>query len=218
MQMITIENFISEEQCEKLLKQIGKVSFESGLKTAGLMAINVKRNLQLDLVGAKKITDEVRNWIATDPRVVEAAFPKQVGTVLINRYDVDMEYGVHTDAAFMNGIRNDLSFTLFLSKPSDYEGGELVLHYPHQMVSYKPAKGSVVFYPTGVMHKVEKVTRGSRVACVGWIESQIRHEAQREILRELMFVQKNYFGRCGHDFLAELFLKNIANLHRHWGE
>jgi PKHD-type hydroxylase len=215
--MITIENFLSEDQCEKLCKQIAKASFESGLRTAGGMAKNVKHNLQLDVTAAKKITDDVRNWIATDPRIVEAVFPKQVGTVLINRYDVDMEYGVHTDAPYMNGVRNDVSFTIFLADPSDYDGGELTLHYPHQVVSYKPAKRSIVLYPTGVMHKVTKVTRGTRIACVGWIESQIRDEAQREILRELTFIQRNYFGRCGHDFLADLFLKNIVNLHRQWG-
>jgi PKHD-type hydroxylase len=217
--MITIENFLSEESCENIKNELKKIPFEDGLKTAGpLMAANVKSNLQMDPLKGEKITEDLKNFIFNDRRIQETVFPKEIGRIFINRYDAGMEYGVHSDAPMMGPIRTDVSFTLFLENPSDYDGGELVMHYSHGTVSAKPKKGSIVLYSTGVMHKVEKVTRGSRLACVGWIQSFIRDEAKREILRELNFVKTNYIVRNGHDFLADLFLKNVSNLHRLWSE
>jgi PKHD-type hydroxylase len=216
--MITIENFLSEESCEKVRKEINKIPFEDGQRTAGLMATNVKSNLQMDALKGKKITDDLKNFILNDSRIQDTVFPKDIGRIFVNRYDAGMEYGIHSDAPMMNGLRTDLSFTLFLENPSDYDGGELVMHYSHGTVSAKPKKGSIVLYSTGVMHRVEKVTRGSRLACVGWIQSLIREEAKREILRELGFLRTNYISRNGHDFLADLFQKNFNNLHRLWSE
>jgi PKHD-type hydroxylase len=216
--MITIEDFLPVERCKAIIKQAEKIRFDDGAKTALGMARSVKKNLQIDPVASLPFTKELRELLQHDPRVAEAVFPDKIGTVLLNRYDAGMEYGIHTDAPYMNSIRNDISFTLFLSDPENYDGGNLALHYPHQVVNVKLKMGSIVLYPTNVMHQVEPVTRGSRIACVGWIKSQVKDEAKREILRELKFIQRNYLHRAGHDFLAELFLKNIANLHRHWGE
>jgi PKHD-type hydroxylase len=182
------------------------------------MAANVKSNLQMDPVKGKCVTDELKTFILNDERLKETVFPKDIGRIFINRYDAGMEYGVHSDAPMMDGLRTDLSFTLFLEHPSAYDGGDLVMHYSHGTVTAKPPKGAIVVYSTGVMHRVEKVTRGSRLACVGWIQSYIREESKREILRELNFLMRNYIERNGHDFLADLFIKNAANLHRLWSE
>jgi PKHD-type hydroxylase len=217
--VITIEGFLSDESCARIKKEIAKVPFEDGLKTAGVrMAANVKRNLQMDPVKGQHITDELKMFILNDKRLKETVYPKDIGRIFINRYDAGMEYGIHSDSPMMGSLRTDLSFTLFLEDPSEYDGGDLVMHYSHGTVTAKPPKGAIVLYSTGVMHRVEKVTRGSRLACVGWIQSFIREETKREILRELNFVMANYITRNGHDFLTDLFLKNVGNLERLWSE
>jgi PKHD-type hydroxylase len=216
--MITIENFLSNERCKKLREEIARIPFHDGRASAVGIAAKVKNNLQMDSDEGKALIDELARSIMEDQRVVNSAFPKEIARIFINRYDPGMVYGAHSDAPYIGGLRTDVSFTIFLEDPAAYDGGELVLRYPHGTVSAKPGAGSMVLYSTGVMHRVEKVTRGSRLACVGWIRSYISDQEKREILRELKFIRHQYLQRQGHDFFADLFLKNISNLERIWGE
>ena len=111
-------------------------------------------------------------------------------------------------------LRTDLSFTLFLSDPDSYEGGELNLSMTAGDIDAKPAAGTLILYPSGAIHQVKPVTSGSRLACIGWIESRIQRDDQREILFDLETVRAN-LKRAEAD--QRLLLdKSISNLIRMW--
>ena len=138
---------------------------------------------------------------------------------MFSRYVSGHRYGAHTDDACMQDehgwpLRTDLSFTLFLSDPNDYDGGALKFFEGTSERSYRPAAGSAVLYPTGLIHEVTPVTNGVRLACVGWLQSFIRRADQREVLFDL--------DRVRHELTegsAQLHLdKAIGDLLRMWGE
>jgi PKHD-type hydroxylase len=118
----------------------------------------------------------------------EHAFPKKIAPPTYNRYDGGMPYGSHVDSAILfNGrMRADLSFTIFLSDPNEYDGGELVLQTSAGETRVKNAAGDMVLYPTTALHYVEPVRRGSRLAAVSWIESYVPDERHRAVLSDLI--------------------------------
>jgi len=114
-----------------------------------------------------------------------AAQPAAIARILLNRHAMGMEYGSHVDAPFIDGVRTDLSFTLFLSEPDTYEGGSLVIDSAGTEDAVKPLAGTLVLYPSTCLHRVEKVTRGERLAAVGWVKSLIRSSDHRALAFEL---------------------------------
>lgn len=216
--MFLIDDFMDEEACASLRKRILATPFVSGSGTAGGMASTVKSNLQLDPIKGRKILDEIKTRIITDPRVDLYAMPERIVGAMINRYDEGMNYGNHSDAPIMENSRCDLSFTLFLEDYTNYEGGELVLEQEHGLLKVKPKIGSIFVYSTGSMHRVETVARGSRLACVGWIKSRIRDEGKRKVLRDLNTVLGAHLESNGHDEAADLTLKIIGDLIRMWSD
>lgn len=214
--MLLIDDFLNEDQCARFRQRILSAPFISGSSTAGGMAAKVKRNLQLDERKAGKILDEIKSLILAHPGIDLFAMPEKLAGVMINRYDEGMEYGNHSDSPIMEGVRCDLSFTLFLEDHSNYDGGELVLEQEHGLIKVKPKIGSIFVYSTGLMHRVDKVTRGSRLACVGWIKSRIREESRRKVLCDLNTVFSACLQRNGHDAVADLQLKVIGDLIRMW--
>nr|GGH94500.1 hypothetical protein GCM10011355_08830 [Aquisalinus luteolus] len=132
-------------------------------------------------------------------------------------------YGNHTDNAIMGKgtgrLRTDISFTLFLSPPDSYEGGELVVDLPGYTQTLKPDAGDLVLYPSSSIHQVAPVTSGIRLACVGWIESLVRDSFQREILFDLENLRAKMRGQYPQGSAELLTLdKSIANLMRVWAE
>ncbi len=216
--MLLIDNFLDFDAASRLRKKILDAPFVSGAATATGRAAKVKNNLQLDRDRGRKILDDIALRLMSDERVELYAIPKRIAAMSVNRYDVGMEYGSHTDAPIMNGHRCDLSFTLFLEDHSNYDGGELALEQEHGLLKVKPAIGSLFLYSTGLTHHVTPVTRGSRLACIGWIESRVRDEQKRSILRELNIAHRAYVERHGHDDIVDTLLKNSANLMRMWCE
>lgn len=216
--MLLIDDFLDEEGCARLRQKILATPFVAGASTAGGMAANVKNNLQLDPQKGRRILDEIKSAILADPRIDLYAMPLQLVGVMINRYDVGMSYGNHTDSPIMEGLRCDLSFTVFLEDHQNYDGGELVMEQEHGLLKVKPKIGSIFVYSTGLTHRVEPVTRGSRLACVGWIQSRIRDEAKRKVLRDLNAVLGANMETRGHDAVADLTLKIISDLIRMWHE
>jgi PKHD-type hydroxylase len=131
-----------------------------------------------------------------------------------------MSYGSHIDNAFMgedNRLRSDLSFTLFLSDPTTYEGGELVIETTGGEQAFKLTAGSMILYPSSTLHRVETITAGIRLAAVGWIQSLVRDAADREILFDLDTVRQELFARDGKTKEFDLLCKSYANLLRRWG-
>jgi PKHD-type hydroxylase len=129
-----------------------------------------------------------------------------------------MEYGLHVDDALMHGMRTDLSFTVFLSGPDTYEGGELVIAGNDADSSIKLAAGSAVVYPTTSLHKVAPVTAGERLVVVGWVRSFLRRADERELLFDLDAAVAELRQSGAAKPLLDRILKVRANLLRLWAE
>lgn len=195
-------------------------TFASGHATAEGAAVEAKHNVQLadDSDMRKQLDQIVMQAIMNNQTFVEHAFPKAVLRPTFNRYDVGMDYGAHVDAAFMNQgrMRADLSITVFLSEPADYDGGELVIMDGAAEHSIKYPAGDAVLYPTMSLHRVTPVARGSRLAANTRIESCVPDPHRREILSQFAEA-KYYFEAQAPDVPAAHALRvALFNLTRMW--
>lgn len=195
-----------------------EASFTSGKSTAGWNARSVKSNDQSDGPAAREAMRVVSEALMAHPVFRSAARPKGFVKLLVSRYRPGMSYGSHVDDALMGGIRNDLSFTVFLSAPADYDGGELVLEGAGGDEAIKLTAGSAFLYPTTALHRVSEVTRGERLVVVGWVRSFIRDAARREVLFDLdQAVAALKATKAARDLL-NLVAKSRNNLIRMWAE
>ncbi len=161
--------------------------WEDGGETAKGRARAVKNNLQARLSdpAAKGVSETIAAAILANDTIRAAALPAAIARLMLNRYDEGMEYGAHVDAPYIDGVRTDLSFTLFLNEPDEYGGGALVIDSAGAEDAVRLPAGSLVLYPSTYLHRVERVTRGSRFAAVGWIRSRVRSAERRAMLFEL---------------------------------
>jgi PKHD-type hydroxylase len=193
-------------------------AFAAGKATAGWHAKAVKDNEQAKGAVAASVTAKVKELLLAHPVFKAAARPKQCVRLLVSRYRPGMAYGTHVDDALMDGIRTDLSFTLFLAEPREYEGGELVVEGNDGETAIKLPAGGLVLYPTTSLHRVNPVTTGERLAVVGWVRSYIRSPEQREVLFDLdNVVAALREARVERAILDRLF-KVRADLLRMWAE
>lgn len=194
--------------------------FADGNTTAGWYASAHKNNEQAGHDRAlSALLSKVEQTVMAHPLIQASARPRQVLNVLFSRYREGMYYGQHVDDALMNGQRSDLSFTLFVSAPDEYDGGELVLDQTGGEQWIKADAGSLFLYPSTSLHRVEPVTRGERLALVGWLNSHIRQSEHREILFDLDRSIESWRQSHGAegDALA-LLLKTRSNLLRLWAD
>jgi PKHD-type hydroxylase len=200
--------------------QLGRASFVDGRATAGWHAREVKRNLQAGR--GDPALEELRRMLVArllaNPVFQLAARPKALTPLLLSRYEPGMSYGTHVDDAMMGGLRTDLAFTLFLSDPESYAGGELVIEATVGEQPFKLAAGSLVLYPATTLHRVEPVATGQRLAAVGWIRSYVRDAEARELLFDLDTARRALFERHGRMPEFNLLAKCAANLLRRWAE
>jgi len=192
--MVQIPDVLTAEQvehCRRSLLERGQ--WEDGRATAGHLAIRAKRNRQLqqnDPVGTE-IGNLILDALAANPLFLSAALPLKVLPPRFNRYEDGGEYGVHVDGAILpvpgtpHRVRTDISATLFLSAPDDYDGGELVVEDTYGTHHVKLPAGHLVLYPGTSLHRVTPVTRGMRLASFFWIQSLVREDTQRALLFEL---------------------------------
>lgn len=192
--------------------------FVDGGATAGWFARDHKHNQQ---AGPNKmlasLLGKVERGLMTHPLVQAAARPKQIVNLLFSRYQPGMYYGSHVDDALMQGQRTDLSFTLFISHPDSYCGGDLVLDETGGEQWIKADAGSLFLYPSTSLHRVEPVTEGERLVLVGWLTSHVRYANQREILFDLersIEAWRQAHGNKGE--ALSLLLKTRSNLLRMW--
>lgn len=178
-------------RCTALLQQ---ADWADGRLTAGSQAATVKNNLQLPETSpvAEALRALVLEALSRHPAFFSAALPRRIYPPLFNRYGGETNaFGNHVDNAIRTHpvtarhVRTDLSFTLFLNAPEDYDGGELVIEDGMGGRAVKLPAGHLILYPAYSVHRVEPVTRGARVACFSWIESMVREPQQRELLHEL---------------------------------
>ena len=216
---IVIGNVLSAEEIKLVRAALKRARFIDGRATAGFAARMVKNNRQAE--GARSL-DTIRKLVAERVLGNEvfrlAVRPKALSPLLFSRYEKNMHYGSHVDDALMQGMRTDVSFTLFLSEPDSYDGGELVIESASGEDAVKLAAGSLVAYPSTTLHHVAPVTRGVRLAAVGWARSYIRDGAQRELLFDLDTARRQLFAREGKSAEFDLLSKSFANLMRMWVE
>lgn len=225
-----IPDLLNAEERGRLLALLAAAAFGDGAATAGWNAKLVKKNQQLDrgAAGYAECEPIVRGALARNATFVMAVRPRQMRPILFNRYAEDMSYGPHVDDPLMGygdaattgqaPVRSDIAFTLFLAAPEEYEGGELVVNHSGGEQRFKLPPGALIAYPASTLHRVEPVTRGVRLAAIGWVQSEVRDPAQREILFELDVVRRNLFQREGKSPLFDQLSKSFSNLLRMWAE
>jgi PKHD-type hydroxylase len=215
LMLLAIEDILSGEDLARAVSDAGKLVFVDGKATAGASATAVKNNSQATGPDADAVIAFVRRALDAHPVFQAAAQVRSFGPMMVSRYEVGQEYGLHVDNAFMGAIRSDLSFTLFLSDPDDYDGGALRLELPAGSQAIRLPAGSLVLYPSASLHCVEAITRGQRLAIVGWIESRVLHTEAREALFDLANVRTSLDAIAGIDPLIKLTLQKAqANLIR----
>ncbi|MFM7436031.1 MAG: Fe2+-dependent dioxygenase [Vulcanococcus sp.] len=215
-----IEPLLSAEQTLAMVEQLrgDQEAWRPGVETAGWHAREVKNNHQLDRGSAlhQQLATAVQEQLEAQPLVQAAAFPRRIHGVLFSRSGVGEGYGRHVDNAWMAGGRTDLSFTVWLSEPDTYQGGELVLESPYGEETFRLPAGHALIYPSTLLHRVEPVSHGERMVAVGWIESRIRQADQRELLFELDTARRALFARSGKDDVFDLISRSYSNLLRAW--
>jgi len=217
--MLVIGGVLDAAALDAIREAAGSMPFENGRATAGRAARTVKDNAQAAASPERDaVFRKVEAALWTTPLFLAAARPKRIARLLLSRYRGGQAYGAHVDDAFMGGARTDLSFTLFLSEPDDYEGGALVLEEPLEERSIRLGAGDMILYPSGALHRVEPVTAGERLAVVGWVTSRVRGAAEREVLFDLdrSIAELDARGEAGP--LRDRITKARTNLLRLWGE
>lgn len=191
--LITIARIFNKDEVAEARRQLLASEWVDGRVTAGYQAQEVKRNAQIaEGSTAHKVVGElVLKGLARSPRFMSAALPLRVFPPMFNRYAGGQTFGTHVDTAIRQDvrtgqrIRTDISATLFLTGPEEYDGGELVVEDSYGTHSVKLPAGDMVLYPATSLHRVEPVTRGARVSSFFWVQSMIRDDGQRTLLFDL---------------------------------
>jgi PKHD-type hydroxylase len=215
--LLSIADVLSVADLEEVRAGLATATFVDGKATAGWSARLVKSNLQASRgPELERVRGLVDTRLREHPVFALAVRPKTILGPMFSRYEPGHAYGAHVDDALMGGVRTDVSFTLFLAEPDSYDGGELVIDTAAGEEAFKLSAGSVVAYPASTLHRVMPVTRGARLAAVGWVRSFVRDPARRELLFDLETARRRLFDRDGKSAESDLLAKCAANLVRMW--
>ena len=207
-------NLIKQELSEEIL------GWEDGKYTAGSHASKVKNNLQLNRKSdiSEKLSLLIKKKILNDDLIKSFSLPKHIHGIMFTKSLKGMSYGRHIDNAYMSSGRADLSFTIFLSEKSQYEGGELLIENMTSESKFKLNKGEIIIYPSTYLHSVEEVLNGERIVCVGWIESYVKSIEEREYLFDLDAAARSLLAKYGRSDELDLIFKSYSNLLRVIGD
>ena len=191
--LLPIPEVFSTAQVAEARRILDQADWIDGRVTAGHQSSRTKDNMQLPegSPAARQLGEMVLEALGRNALFISAALPQQVFPPLFNRYAGGQSFGTHVDNAIRQAahtghrIRTDLSATLFLSAPGEYDGGELVVEDTYGMHNVKLPAGHMILYPATSLHHVRPVTRGARVASFFWIQSMIRDDGKRTILFDL---------------------------------
>lgn len=226
--LLQIPKVLDAAQLAAFRERLAGAGWADGKLTAGYQSAQAKHNHQLpenDPV-ARELGGLVLDALGRSPLFFSAALPRRIYPPLFNRYAGGQSFGFHVDNAIRydrsgprsEPVRTDLSATLFLSEPADYDGGELVVQDTYGTQRVKLAAGDMVLYPGNSLHEVTPVTRGERVACFFWMQSLVRDPGQRRELFELdRAIQSLTVAAPGHGALVQL-TGTYHNLLRRWAE
>ena len=224
--LLEIPHLLDAKQVAECREVLAVASWTDGRATAGYLSNAVKQNQQIaenDPV-ARRLGKLILDVLDSNQLFISAALPLKVVPPLFNRYAGGQHYGGHVDGAVRpvygtpHRVRTDLSATIFLSAPEEYDGGELVIEGTSGSRRIKLPAGDMVLYSGTSVHRVEPVTRGARLASFFWIQSMVREDAKREVL----FSIDNALQRLGRDVPGHQSLVEIAgayhNLLRLWSD
>jgi PKHD-type hydroxylase len=198
--------------------------FVDGKLSAGQVAKRVKHNQEVDRRAREleQLNNLVMGKLVQHPVYRSGALPLRVAAPYYARYTPGMQYGDHVDDPIMGAdgtlYRSDVSITVFVNDPADYDGGELVMQTPFGEQRVKLPAGDAVMYPSSSLHRVAEVTRGERLVAVTWLQSLVRDPARRELLHELNAVRERMLASAAESEDAKLINKTYVNLVRMWGD
>jgi PKHD-type hydroxylase len=220
--MFIIPDLINPAQCGKLRELLSQAQFLDGRQSAGPGSQSVKNNLQGDPAdpSIQQVQQIVHAALLANPQYRIMAVPRIVRPMTINRYDTGMYYGDHLDHPLLAGdppARGDISTTVFISSPEDYDGGELVINsLAGEPVPVKLPAGQAVCYSAGTLHRVNEVTRGSRLAAVTVAESRIQDASRRELFSDVSQLTRWVQDVAAGSPQERLANKIYNNLMRRW--
>ncbi|MBD8898109.1 Fe2+-dependent dioxygenase [Rhodanobacter sp. DHG33] len=223
--LLHIPDILDREQIRQLRSALDAADWTDGRETVGAQGAQVKRNVQLPDASPlrKQLGETVLAALAKNPLYHAATLPLRTLPPRFNRYEGGGEYGMHVDGSVMampNGeqLRSDISCTLFLSEPDDYDGGELIVSDTYGEHEVKLPAGDAIIYPSSSLHRVQPVTRGARMAAFFWVQSLVRDDGRRRLLYELdASIQRLVATGADRDAVLQL-TGTYHNLLRQWAE
>lgn len=228
--LLHVPGVLDREQVARFRHELDAATWTDGKETVGPQGALVKRNLQLPEASPlrQRLGQAVLAALAANPLYFAAVLPARTLPPRFNRYEGGGEYGFHVDGSVMSlavdpgqppvSLRSDVSCTLFLCGPEEYDGGELIIHDTYGEHEVKLPAGDLIVYPSSSLHRVAPVTRGTRLASFFWVQSLVRDDGQRQMLFELD-ASIQALTRTGADREATLRLTGIYhNLLRRWAE
>lgn len=221
---LVIENVLRQQQLEQITTLLSQAEFVDGKLSAGMQAKRVKNNEEVrasDQV-VERLNHLVMNSLVQHPQYQSAVFPYRVAAPFYARYTTGMGYGDHVDDPVMGPMsgryRSDVSTTVFLNPPEEYQGGELCINTPFGDKRVKLAAGDAVVYPSSSWHRVEEVTDGVRLVAVTWTQSMIRDSAKRELLYELGSARDSMIASQPDSEETAKVSTSYVNLLRMWSD
>jgi PKHD-type hydroxylase len=223
--LLAIPEVLTAEQVAAARKILDSAEWIDGRATAGHQGARVKDNQQLsaDNPAAREVGETILRALSRNPLFMSAALPLHIMPAMFNRYSGGQNFGTHVDGSVRtladgHRIRTDLSCTLFLAAPDEYDGGELIVEDTYGSKSVKLPAGQMILYPSTSLHRVTPVTRGTRLCAFFWLQSMIRKDAERSMLFD-MDIAIQRFGAEAATHPSVVSLTGVYhNLLRHWAE
>lgn len=223
--LFQLNQLLDRSEARDFCERLASARFEDGRATARGSTREVKNNLQVppeDPVG-RELAQRLRERLQTNETFSHVAMPKRMLPLRFCKYEVGMAYGDHLDIPLMpmpggQPLRTDVSMTVFLTDPNEYEGGALVFESEFGTKTIRGGAGDAVLYPSNTLHRVEAVTRGARVVAITWIESLVREAQKRRVLWELVDNVRRLERTHGPTNETRALRQTHYNLTRMWAE
>ncbi|MBW3042389.1 Fe2+-dependent dioxygenase [Prochlorococcus marinus] len=215
-------SLIDKSEAQQIVKKLKaeKNSWQDGKKTAGSYAAKIKNNFQLDRNSELSIElrDIISNKIISNPLLKSFTLPSLIHGLMLTKSLAGHGYGIHIDNPYMPSGRSDLSFTLFLNDAKDYKGGELCIQKFNKTENIKLSAGEIIIYPSTQLHSVAEIKEGERYVCVGWIQSYVQSNEDRNFLFGLDAGAKRLLSKHGRSDELDLIFQAYSNLLRRLGD
>jgi PKHD-type hydroxylase len=223
--IVHVEGVLTPDQVAMCREKLSAADWIDGRATAGEQSARAKRNLQVpeDSAVARELGELILGSLGRNPPFVSAALPLRVFPPLFNRYDAGMAFDTHVDNAIRFAgpvrFRTDLSCTLFLTDPAEYDGGELIVEDAYGEHAVKLPAGDMIVYPASSLHRVAPITRGARWSSFFWAQSMVRSDEQRTLLYDLDNAIQRLSVKVGQGEAEVVALTGTYNnLLRMWAE